>query len=151
GAVYAHANLTLTGGKSWVSFDPEVGSGSSGIGVPTGTDTVQYLAMLPGATGPVQVVGAGRIDGAMTTHYRVAIDVRKAYAALPAKLRTVGPDLMAQLGATTMPYDIWLDDQHVVRQIEFRVSVGGVTADARVRIRGSQNPVHVTAPSRSDV
>jgi hypothetical protein len=131
-------------GKQWLAY---AGSLPTATSVPNGKDALAFLRMMPGATGPVRVMGHDTVDHARTTHYRVTIDVLKAVAAEPAELRNA--DTMAELqrvGVTTMPIDIWLDDQHAPRQITFALSVDGVSMHAQMRFRGSSTPLTVTAP-----
>ena len=131
-------------GKQWLAYE----SSRLTPDVPTGKDGLALLRMMPGATGPVRIMGHDSVDRARTTHYRVTIDLLKAAAAEPPDLRNA--DTMAELqraGVTTMPVDIWLDAQHALRQMKFALSVGGGSMHAQMRFRGSTTPLNVTAPA----
>ena len=131
-------------GKKWLSY---VSAQPTATSMPTGNDALAFLRMMPGANGPVRVVGHDTIDHARTTHYRVTIDLFKAIAAEPAELRNA--DAVAELqrsGATTMPIDIWLDGQHAPRQIAFGLSFGRGSMHTKLRFRGSMTPLTVSAP-----
>lgn len=105
-----------TGGKEWMKIDllatlktacPDTDlsalfRGQSG-------DPTSGLQLLESAK-EVTTVGEEEVRGDETTHYRVVIDLTKAYATTPE---------LAQLTtATTQSVDVWLDDDGRVRRFE---------------------------------
>ena len=73
-------------GKRWLSY-VLASKRPTRSAVPSGNDALAFLRLMPGATGPVRVVGHERIDKARTTHYRVTIDVLTALTALLPRRR----------------------------------------------------------------
>ena len=149
GRMFAHRE----GSRQWLSctLNPAQTSPAS----PTGADWLAYMRLMPGATGPVRVLGHSTIDGVKTTHYRVDINIAQAMEAAAARQGTSVDESkvqqLQQLGVTTLPVDAWLDDQHAMRQFAFSMHVEGVSMSVKMRISGSNQVPTVTAPSPADV
>ncbi|MDQ1649850.1 MAG: hypothetical protein QOG60_1907 [Frankiaceae bacterium] len=115
------------GGKPWLKIDPRT-IGASGGQNPfaslESSNPLQIQTTLLGA-GDVTKVTDEVVRGVKTVHYRADVDVTKATDA--AKL---SPEQKQQLqqalgGRTTVPEDIWLDEQGLLRRVGIDV---GATA-----------------------
>ena len=135
----------LPGGARWMKLD--LGRFAQAIGFNPQqlaggqSNPAQFLQFLRAASGTPTRVGSELVRGARTTHYRAAIDLRKVAGVLPSsstgQLRAALAKLIAQTGASTMPLDVWVDGQHLVRRIALALSLStgaqmprvGVTID----------------------
>ena len=148
GRIYGHR----AGARQWLACTLSAAQTTPSS---TGTDGLSYLRLMPGATGPVRVMGHAKIDGARTTRYRVDIDVAQAIEAAAARQGTSVDqskmEELKQLGITTLPVDAWLDDQHALRQFAFSMHAQGISMSLKMRLRGSNTVPTVSAPSPTDV
>ena len=142
-----------SGAHQWLSCT--LNPGASSASSVSGTDGMSYLRLMAGATGSVRVAGHAKIDGARTTHYRVNVDLDQALQeAATRQGSTVDQaklDALKQLGMTTLPIDVWLDEQNAMRQFAFSMHLQGMSMSMKMRIRGSNTVPTVTAPSPADV
>ncbi len=105
------------GGKSWLKLDPNAfGAGQNPFGSLESSNPAQILGTLEGAGG-VTKVGDEPVRGVRTVHYKAQIDVAKA-----ADAQGLTPQQRQQLqqalgGQTTIPADVWIDEQGLVRRI----------------------------------
>src|SRR3954447_14275829 len=127
--VYLHLPEKLAasvpGGKPWLKLDLDKLAKTQGFDLgalqqsTSGSDPSQQLDQLRGA-GQVKRVGTEKIRGAQTTHYRAKIDLRKAAEKAPAAQRDAarrGIERLIKLeGTSTLPVDVWLDDQGRLRR-----------------------------------
>jgi hypothetical protein len=156
GAIYAPAvpgHYPAIAGKHWLGLKVPMAASRSPF--PTGSDPIGYLSMLPGATGPVQVLGHDRVAGGVsTTHYRVSLDVAKALQSQPAQLRqaqaTEGLAQLRQDGITTQPVDLWFDSNNALRQFRISLHLGLADTTMTMDLSGSNQPVNVKVPAPSD-
>lgn len=130
------AQAAQFGGKPWLKIDPKAVSGSGGqnpFGSLDSSNPSQILATLQGA-GTVTKVGDEDVRGVRTVHYKADIDVAKA-----ADAQQLTPAQRQQLqqalgGKSTIPADVWLDEQGLVRRltidIEATPSAGGTRPSA---------------------
>ncbi|MEV0220249.1 hypothetical protein [Streptomyces sp. NPDC050704] len=134
GVVYQKApaeqrsQLRLPRDKTWMKIDlarlNRSGSGSAGGQV---SDPAESFAYTKGVNDrEVTKVGTDTIDGARTTHYRVKADVAALAEGDPAEEKA----LREQLGTSSLPLDMWLDDQGRLRQETVRLSLRPQTGDA---------------------
>ena len=123
-------------GKDWVAIDlndvvpgyesfAQLGSGQN--------DPAQAFEYLKGAS-DVTVVGTETIDGEETTHFTGTFDLEKALDELPADARDEIRDTMqqfeSQFGSSTMPFDVWVDDQGRIRRMVYRLETAADAAQA---------------------
>lgn len=153
----AAARAAIPGGKSWVAVNLNgLASSKLGASLPqlqATQSSAQALALLAAATsGSVTKVGLAKIHGATTTAYKVTIDLAKL-ASVDAKLKkTVGT-----LGAATLPVEVWIDNQHRLRQVQYTLSVPARAGTPATSVRGTVDlygfgvPVHVPAPPAAQV
>jgi hypothetical protein len=81
--------------------------------------------------------GTQEIDGVETTRYTVTVDTRKALQA-QGLASQVPPGQLPQ----TLRYDVWVDEQHLVRRLE--MDIRGSSVDMTLSQWGQ--PVDITAP-----
>ena len=83
-------------------------------------------------------MGNELVRGARTTHYRAAVDLRKVTGVLPSssadQLHAALAKLIAQTGTSTIPVDVWVDGQHLVRRIALALSLSTGAQRPRVGV-----------------
>lgn len=138
------ASLTskLPGGKSWIEIDLAKLKGAAGgtglsslmSGDNQMTDPGQYFDYLRAvSSGSLQDLGSATVNGVQTTHYRAAVDLSKLVDAVPAAERAAMAKALALMekatSGATMPIDVWIDSNHLVRRIVLTetMSVAGKT------------------------
>ncbi|MFJ2261230.1 LppX_LprAFG lipoprotein [Streptomyces sp. NPDC087844] len=103
------AQLQLPKGKTWMKIDPARLDGAGG----QVNDPAESFAYTKGVNdGDVTKVGTETIDGARTTHYRVKVAVKD----LAKGDRAKADQLEKQLGTSTLPLEMWVDDEGRLRQ-----------------------------------
>ncbi len=83
-----------------------------------GVDADSYLSYLAAVGGEVREVGPEDLDGMATTHFAAPIDVEE-YARLHGKPGDL--ERWKELGVTTMPVDVWVDGDNLVRRVTMTV------------------------------
>lgn len=153
----AAARASIPGGKSWVAVNVNgLASSKLGASLPplqATQSSAQALALLAAASSSsVTKVGLAKIHGATTTAYKVTIDLGKL-ASVDAKLNKA----VATLGTRTLPVELWIDNQHRLRQMLYTLSVPARAGAPATSVRGTVDlygfgvPVHVPAPPASQV
>ncbi len=137
------SRLPTFGGKPWVEVNLAKIAGVAGLSSltsnPATSDPSQLLNFLR-ASGKVTKVGTEQVNGVQTTHYRGAIDLSRIANALPgASRQAVQQSVQALEKMTTLrelPFDVWVDGQHLVRRmtISFSESVSGQSETVSMRI-----------------
>jgi hypothetical protein len=124
----------LPGGKSWMKVNlaeaartPGLDLDALGAGGPS-QDPAQGLDYLNGVR-TAQRLGAAKVNGRATTHYRVQVDLKRAAqrSSKGAAKRSIDR-LIATLGGPTMlPVDVWIDGDHLVRRqrVSYSATVSG--------------------------
>jgi hypothetical protein len=137
-------------GKHWIKVDPaSLGvapdTGSSALGGDAGS-TVGSLRGVDDVTR----IGTEDVGGVPTTHYHGVIDVEKALAKLPARLR----DQMRAtpgLGQADMAVDVWVDADGLPRQMAVDVDTATMRLTEEFEFSDFGEPVDLTAPPADDV
>lgn len=88
----------------------------AGTSLGSSTDPAAAVAALQGVSGEVEVVGKEQVRGDETTHYRGQLDVKKAIDAAPAPVKTQLNATLGRSGATTVPFDAYVDDEGRLRR-----------------------------------
>ena len=134
-------------GKKWLKLDPALFGDQIGQ-----SDPNRSLDALRGAARDVQKVGADKIRGTRTTHFRVTIDVEQAVASAPEGEQEQVRSSIAALGSGTIPADVWIDSKGRLRRIRLRVG-GSATLGGSVGFEyfdlGAR--VNVKAPPAGEV
>jgi hypothetical protein len=114
--------------KPWLKVDlAQVGkaAGLSGLGSllnnPTSGNPAQLLQYLRATSGGVTKVGTTQIHGINTTQYRASIQLDKYPNLVAPAKRAAARQAVQQLKAMTklssIPMNVWIDNQHLVRQL----------------------------------
>jgi hypothetical protein len=153
----------LPGGARWMKIDLGQVGGALGLnlqGLTSGeSNPAQFLEYLRSHGGSVTTVGGEVLQGVHTTRYRGTLDLQKLAQALPAAERgqvsAAIEKLSQQSGLTGIPFEVWVDDQHLVRRIamDLSLSAGGQQAGAQMTIdlSGFGPTPSVAVPSSSEV
>ena len=161
--VYMHAPSLarqLPGGKQWLKLDVQAIAKSQKIDLGqfrqlTQNDPTQMLAYLRATSGKVDKVGTENVRGVETTHYRAKVDLDKVAEQAPPKLRktfrTSIQSLKRGLGTDTIPVDVWVDDNDLVRRLEEHLPIAtGGKIDFRVDFYDFGTPVSIMPPPTSE-
>jgi hypothetical protein len=134
----------LPAGTSWVRTD------ESKPGIKQGTDfDFQQLAnndprtmldFLRATSADIETVGREKLRGEGTTHYRATIEPLEYAKLAPLEkreeLQSVVQQMGAQSGLTTIPVEVWLDADGLVRKLSFEFSAaqpgGSEQSDASI-------------------
>jgi|CZKW01.1.fsa_nt_gi hypothetical protein len=141
----AHKEL----GKAWVGIPlSALGNEKPGLGQLfqnlTNSDPLQKTALLPAAKN-AHMAGTQVIDGVSTTHHPGSCTPLAAVVTLAANLRKeLAPTLKSVQG--NVPFDIWIDSKHQLRQVSETEDVDGQTISTTVMITAINQPVRATPP-----
>jgi hypothetical protein len=117
----------LPGGARWVKIDVAKSAAALGLNLQQLTagqsNPAQFLDYLKAAGGVTATVGHDAIRGVPTTHYRGTIDLRKAAGLLPPAERAAVSAALSQAGASSLPFDVWIDAQRMVRRMQISFSL----------------------------
>ena len=115
----------LKAGKKWLKFD--LAKLSKGLGIDlsqlaqVGQDPSQSMQMLKAVGGDVKRVGEEKVRGVDTTRYRATVEFDKYPAAVPpsdrAAVRKSIESLVKLTGQRSIPVDVWVDGDKVVRRV----------------------------------
>jgi predicted small lipoprotein YifL len=157
--LYMHAPTLaqqLPGGQEWLKVNVEALAKSRRIDLGqfrqlTQSDPAQMLAYLRAAGGKIEKVGEEKVRGVDTTHYKAEVDLDKVAGQAPPSLRqafrTSIQSLERGLGTHTIPVDVWVDENDLVRRLEEHLPVaGGGKIDFAVDFFDFGTPVSVTPP-----
>jgi len=155
--VYVNApGLTtlIPGGKPWVRLDLQQAAKSAGVDLnqvlsQAAQNPADVLALLQ-SVGSVQTVGTETVDGVQTTHYEATVDLAKAADQVGEPARTMVQNLIDRGGPSSIPVDVWIGDDGLVRKatVDETVSHGGESATVHLTLGLSDygTAVNVTAP-----
>jgi len=118
---------TLPAGKSWIALDAGTPDGlaSSVLGPFGGTDPADLLASLTAVSSSVTSLGPATIRGVKVTGFRVDIDPAKAAARVPPPERASFREFISSLGPGSIPVDVWVDGQNLVRRVKLSLHAPG--------------------------
>lgn len=147
-----------TSGKPWVKLDlnslnPQFQSLSQSAGLAGQADPTQLLQQIS-AAGTITKVTHETVDGVPTTHYSITVDVAKMLRSTNASDQE--KQALAQLGITTMPFDIWVNSDNLPVRIVTNVpfsegTTSGQPLSISVNYSNWGEPVTVTAPPADQV
>ena len=107
----------------WVSLDIDALSKKSGVDLGalqqmSNADPTATLAYLEGASDDVKEVGKEEVRGEPTTKYTATLDLSKAASSVEdARAKKAVQDAVKQLGVSTLPVTIWIDDEGRMRKM----------------------------------
>lgn len=157
---------SMPGKKPWAMIDMQALGESQGMDIGAmsqlggGNDPSQILQFLSGVSGTVETVGEEEVRGVNTTHYRADIDLDKAAEQAPKELRDgvrMSVEAMkAQLGATSLPMDVWIGEDGYVHRMGMKIETGEdapqrFTMDMTMEFYDFGSPVSITVPDASQV
>jgi hypothetical protein len=142
-------------GKPWVvatpdSPDPVVAELAKDIpGTLTQSGVGQFVVMVSAAEN-LRMVGQETVDGVSCMHYSLSVDTRRAAQKLPG---SQGQQMQqaADSGVETIPLNIWVDGQGLVRKVTDTVKTEQATAALELRLNHFNEDVHITAPPPSQI
>ncbi len=153
----------LPNGARWMKIDLEQVGGALGLNLQSLTsgesNPAQFLEYLRAHGGSVSAVGSAVVQGVHTTQYHGAIDLEKLAQSMSGAERNQAQQAIEKLGAQTglqsIPFDVWIDDHHLVRRMTmtFSVDAGGQRAQTQMTIdlSGFGPTPSITAPPDSEV
>lgn len=112
----------FTGTDGWLSVSPEdmgVAEDSLGLGFGASGNPAELLESLRGVSDEIEELGTEDVRGVSTARYRVVVDLDKAAAELPDEAREAYEQQVASLGVTTMPVEVWIGEDGLVRRMAF--------------------------------
>ena len=161
--LYMHAPTLaqqLPGGKQWLKLDVAAVAKSRNVDLGqlrqlTQSDPTQMLTYLRATSGKIEKVGNEKVRGVETTHYRAQVDLDRVADQAPTNLRrtfrTSIRSLERELGTHTVPVDVWIDANDLVRRLQEHVSVAGSgKIDFTVDFYDFGTPVSITPPPASE-
>jgi hypothetical protein len=161
--VYMHAPTLaqqLPGRKEWLKLDVEAVAKSRNVDLGqfrqlTQNDPTQMLAYLRAVSGKVEKVGTESVRGVETTHYKAQVDLDKVADQAPPQLRKTFrasiQSLKRSLGADTIPVDVWIDGDNLVRRLAEHLPVPGTgKIDFSVDFYDFGAPVNISPPPESE-
>jgi hypothetical protein len=161
----------LPAGKTWLSLnlntvtEAKLGASLSQLSS-SSQESTQLLSYLQAvSTSGITTVGPATIKGVATTEYKATVDLTKVADQKSPAAQAAIKSLEAQVNATTVPVQVWLDGQGRVRQVSEQIQVsttsqssGGTTIPAAsgsvsttVDYYDFGTPVTVQAPPSSQV
>jgi hypothetical protein len=160
--LYMHSPL-LSGatGKPWIKLDLQKLGKSAGLDMNSamstgGSDPTQMLAYLNAASDSIDRVGTEAVRGTQTTHYHVVVDLLKIANTVPAAkqaaVRRTFRREVELVGTHTIPIDVWIDSQGLVRREHVDISMHPATVTVPVEMEMTIDffdfgaPVHVVPP-----
>ena len=116
----------------WIATS-SIGTAPSAIPGAGEGDPNQLLASLERVSNNVTTVGTDQVRGVTSTHYHALVDFEKAIdkAKVPAGLRKSLNDAFAKASpnARSVPVDVWVDGNGLVRRVTVRIGANAVTVD----------------------
>ena len=145
----------LPAGKTWLKLDlSSLAKASGGLGSLGQTDPQQYLQQLL-ASSQTQKVGTDTIQGEQMTHYTTTVDPASKLDGVPAGERAKVKQALARLGMRSVPVDVWVDSQGLLRQmtvsLDFGKTLQGASMTMTLDLHDFGTPVQITAPPADQV
>jgi hypothetical protein len=118
----------LPGGKQWMKMDMSKVGRSFGLDFSQlgGTDPTQSLDQLRSVSGKVEKLGSATVRGVRTTHYRTRVDLNRYPDLVRPAQRTAAKAgvkrLIAMIGTSSYPAEIWIDARKRVRRVGMSMS-----------------------------
>ena len=122
----------LPRGKTWVKIDLREASRLQGFDLEqlqqfTSNDPRDALRYLEAVAGELERIGEETLHGVETTRYRTTIDLLKLRKLVPPSQRETFGSMLEQLvvqsGLRTIPVEVWVDANGLVRKMEMTLSM----------------------------
>jgi hypothetical protein len=125
-------------------------------------DPTQYLQFLGAVSSGIEEVGREKVRDVDTTHYRAAIDLRKALDQMPHELtdglgldeealRRSFEQMQSELDVNELPTEAWIDDDGLLRRMRIEMGAAGVGAKVELELYDYGVAVDVVAPPADQV
>jgi hypothetical protein len=129
----------ILGSKPWLKIDLATLGQQSGIDLAGlqelgSNDPAANLQFLRGASDKVEKVGSAEVRGVDTTQYHLVVDLEKAKTKVPENLQDDIDRIIKQIGASTYPADVWIDDHDLIRRLRFSFAGAGGTDGAAATV-----------------
>jgi hypothetical protein len=151
GKTYAKlpASLNKTG-KPYVlvtenSTDPTIKQLASSIDSSLSSASLGSVGAFVTAASSVKLDGKQSVAGTPATHYSVVVDPSKLPSDYPGK------SSLAQAGITSIPVELYVDDQGRPVQVTENLKVQGQSASTKITVSKYNQPVSISAPPASQV
>jgi hypothetical protein len=118
------------------------------------------LAYLQAVSGAIETVGTEELRGVPTTHHRASVDLAKYAKLVPEaqreQLSSMLDELVRQTGLRTIPVDVWVGEDGLVRKLELALTMTqpGTSQTAAASMSYEMfdygKPVHITLPLPTD-
>lgn len=142
----------LPKGKTWLSLDPTMFSGTLGGGGALGTsDPSRFLDILRGATKATDDLGEEKVRGVATRHFRAQVDILKTLAGVPKEGRDAIKTLLGGKESGTIPLDVWIDKDNLLRKMASSFEVSKHAVGFAFELYDYGTPVEVRVPKPSEV
>ena len=121
-------SAALPKGKTWMKLDLASLGNELGIDIAAimeqgrNSDPRSQLSFMQGVKGDIEELGKAEIRGTQTTHYKFTVDVAEAVKDLPAELAELKP-LLEGVGLQEFPAEAWIDDDGLIRRINYTMKV----------------------------
>jgi hypothetical protein len=125
----------LPGGKQWMKIDLSAAAKQAGtsLGSFGQLDPQQWLQQLL-ASSDTQKLGTETVQGEQMTHYRTTVDPSKLTTNVPAAQRAAVRKAMKQIGMSTIPVDVWVDDNGLLRRESVSLTFGQGLQNASMKM-----------------
>lgn len=136
------AALPGLGQRPWVRIDlgglkEGQGDGIEALRQLRANDPRAVINELRGVTGDAEKVGTETVRGIETIHYRATVDLDKAAAASPARVRADLTEVARQLGTPTLPVEAWLDADGRLRRLRYTIDLADLDEEAPAKGDGT--------------
>jgi hypothetical protein len=151
GKTYAKLPPSLnTSGKPYIlvspnSTNPTVKALAGSLDSALSSASLGSVGAFVTAAKSVVLKGTATVDGVQTSHYSIVVDIAKLPASLPGK------DELSAGGLSTLPLELYIDDQGRPVQVTESLQVQGQSISTDVKVSDYNKPVSVTAPPASQV
>jgi hypothetical protein len=144
----------IPGAKTWLRLDLQQAGTAAGVDLnqmlsQAAQNPADALDLLK-SVGSVQNVGTEAIDNVQTTHYKATIDLATAAGKVGPEAGDLVQHLIANGGPSTVPVDVWIGDDGLVRQVTFDESADQGSVHLTLNLSDYGTPVNVAAPASGD-
>jgi len=150
------AALGSATGKPWIKISDagmRHGSGATISQLLQGIENANPLAQTTMLTASKNrhKVGTQVINGVQPTHYTGSYPISRAFAKVPASLRSMTGPILRSMGIKTVHFNAWIDGQHQVRKIITTEAGATTRITTTIVITAINQPVSVQLPPASQV
>lgn len=135
------------GGKEWVRMGLDTLSGVGGFDLEAvveqfkQSDPTTNVALMAGAATDIEEVGTEEVRGVSTRHFTMTVDLERAVANAPERVREAVAQMVTSMGTSSYPAEIWIADDGLPRRLVYSLDLsqaqvpGAQAASGQVDIR----------------